>query len=94
MHMNKGILALSFVAATLNAQQPTMSISPSSPAPGALVRVTLRGVSSSVDALNGEMAGEQLHFQASSAGVWTAIGPVPGGCHRKSRSLRVDQWRD
>lgn len=77
MHMTKGFLVLSFVAAALSAQQPTMSISPSSPAPGALVRVTLRGVSSSVDALNGEMAGEQLHFQASSPGVWTAIGPVP-----------------
>lgn len=71
-----GVWSLIFAGA-LHAQQPTLSISPAAPAPGAIVRITLTDPSSSADALYGEMAGEQLHFHPTSTGVWSAIGPIP-----------------
>lgn len=70
---------LAFVAAsTARAQEPTLRISPSAPAPGAIVRLTLRD-SSATDApvrISGELSGEALHFEKAGANTWRAIGPV------------------
>jgi murein DD-endopeptidase MepM/ murein hydrolase activator NlpD len=75
--MKSAFILLVLFAIKANAQQATLSISPASPAPGSLVRITLSDPSSSADALYGEMAGEQLHFHPVANGVWSAIGPVP-----------------
>ena len=71
------LFAIALAASLVNAQAPSMSISPAAPAPGALVRITLTDPSSSADAIYGEMAGEQIHFHPVGNGVWRAIGPVP-----------------
>jgi len=75
-------LGLTIVAALLVAQsaaaQARLTISPASPPPGALVRLTLRdsGPRSSVVGVTGHMAGEPLHFTREGA-RWTAYGAVP-----------------
>ena len=72
-------LALAFAGfSSASAQQPVLRISPSAPAPGAIVRLTLQD-SSAADApirISGEMSGEILHFEKSGAYTWRAIGPV------------------
>ena len=63
---------------SVSAQQPVLRVSPSAPAPGAIVRLTLHD-SSLVDApvrISGEMSGETLHFEKSGGTTWRAIGPV------------------
>jgi murein DD-endopeptidase MepM/ murein hydrolase activator NlpD len=71
------ILAFAAVSSA-RAQAPALRISPSAPAPGAIVRLTLRD-SSATDApvrISGELSGEALHFEKSGANTWRAIGPV------------------
>lgn len=59
-------------------QAQVLRITPSVPAPGAIVRLTLVD-SGSTDALvriSGEMSGEQLHFEKTGVASWRAIGPI------------------
>ena len=60
------------------AQNPSLTISPAQPAPGAIWRLTLDAGSSadSVTRISGTMSGEQLHFMKSASGTWRAIGPI------------------
>lgn len=75
MH-SKTLIALTVLcSSTLAAQQPTLTIVPAQPAPGAIVRLTLHGVDSA-SRISGTMSGELLHFTRSSSGSWRAIGPV------------------
>ena len=57
----------------LNAQQVT--VSPSRPAPGSIVRISLD--ESSVAAIRGELGGEPLHFREAKPSQWHAIGGIP-----------------
>jgi murein DD-endopeptidase MepM/ murein hydrolase activator NlpD len=67
------------LASPLTAQGPTATITPSQPAPGAIVRIEVSDITAadSVAAVEGTMAGEPLHFVAEGARRWRAIGPVP-----------------
>ncbi len=67
-----------FIAARLDAQPLSFQISPSAPAPGALVRLNLSDSSSldSIVRISGHMSGEPLHFMKSSVNTWRAIGPI------------------
>jgi murein DD-endopeptidase MepM/ murein hydrolase activator NlpD len=59
------------------AQRPALTISPANPAPGAIVRLTLRMPDGdSALRISGLMSQEPLHFQKSSGSTWRAIGPV------------------
>jgi murein DD-endopeptidase MepM/ murein hydrolase activator NlpD len=66
------------IAARADAQAPALTISPSSPAPGAVVRLSLRtpASSDSVVRITGVMSGEPLHFAKSGVDTWRAIGPI------------------
>lgn len=74
------LLGLS-LARAVSAQTPQLTIMPTRPEPGALVRVTITGrdtlAGDSALAIRGSMAGEPLHFVAAGAGTWRAIGAVP-----------------
>ena len=73
------VVALSLAAlasASALEAQARLSIAPAQPAPGAIVRVALRGAAS-VDSITGSMAGEALHFERDSAGVWRSYGAIP-----------------
>ena len=64
----------------LAAQTARLSVAPTSPDPGALVRLTLSAPASpddSIVSISGAMAGEPLHFIASRSRTWHAIGAVP-----------------
>lgn len=66
-------------AAEVAAQQPSLTVAPSSPAPGSLVRLTLDAGASGADSVvgvTGQMSGEPLHFARTASGTWRAIGPV------------------
>ena len=66
-------------AAELSAQQAHLAVTPTRPAPGALVRLTLTAgalKSDSIVAVTGTMAGEPLHL-VRAHGAWRAIGAVP-----------------
>jgi murein DD-endopeptidase MepM/ murein hydrolase activator NlpD len=66
-------------AAALQAQSPSLTFTPAAPAPGAIVRITLRAIEppgDSVARISGTMSGEQLHFTRSGADTWRAIGPI------------------
>ena len=75
------ILATSAVLASgLGAQAAQkLSISPAHPAPGAIVRITLRDPQSAdaISSITGRLAHEALHFLPAGNGVWHAIGGVP-----------------
>jgi murein DD-endopeptidase MepM/ murein hydrolase activator NlpD len=61
------------------AQQPVVTASPSTPAPGSLVRITLTAGGTGADsiiAVTGSMSGEPLHFVRRPGASWRAIGPV------------------
>lgn len=59
------------------AQRAALTISPANPAPGAIVRLTLRMPDGdSATRISGMMSQEPLHFQKSSGSMWRAIGPV------------------
>jgi murein DD-endopeptidase MepM/ murein hydrolase activator NlpD len=70
------ILSVLFPAGVF-AQGASLRISPASPAPGSIVRITLTDSTSSADAVYGEMAGEQVHFRPVAQGTWVGYGPVP-----------------
>lgn len=57
--------------------QTRLSISPAQPAPGAIVRVTLRAPDVAADTIEGVMAGEPLHFVPAGRGVWRSFGAIP-----------------
>jgi murein DD-endopeptidase MepM/ murein hydrolase activator NlpD len=66
-------------AAGLRAQSPSLTFSPAAPAPGAIVRITLRVDESSGDSvsrISGTMSGEPLHFSRAGGDFWRAIGPI------------------
>lgn len=68
------------VSGSLGAQTSRLSVAPLRPEPGAIVRLTLHSLSprkDSIVSIRGAMAGEPLHFIASKAGTWHAIGAVP-----------------
>jgi murein DD-endopeptidase MepM/ murein hydrolase activator NlpD len=73
------LISLLVAAASAQGQSPKLEIEPSQPAPGALVRLTLTAgpLPDSVMSVTGWMAGEPLHFVATSEGTWRALGPVP-----------------
>ena len=73
-----GLLALA--STPVLAQEPRLSISPTHPKPGAIVRLTLTGATDTSDAITavtGTLAGEPLHFATASPGTRTAIGGIP-----------------
>ena len=80
--MGKAVLCAALLAIGADraaAQQPIVTASPSRPAPGSLVRLTLAaGVAQadSIVAVTGTMSGEPLHFVRREGGSWAAIGPV------------------
>jgi murein DD-endopeptidase MepM/ murein hydrolase activator NlpD len=80
--LKHAFLTASIVAAAaidLSAQSPSLTFAPASPAPGAIVRITLSVNASSDDTvarISGTMSGEPLHFTKSGVGTWRAIGPV------------------
>jgi murein DD-endopeptidase MepM/ murein hydrolase activator NlpD len=59
--------------------QARLTASPSVPAPGAIVRLTLSvpAGGDNVVSVRGALAEEPLHFIRSAAGVWHAIGGIP-----------------
>jgi murein DD-endopeptidase MepM/ murein hydrolase activator NlpD len=71
---------LTLVSGSLGAQTSRISIAPARPDPGAIVRLTLSTPARRADSIvsiRGAMAGEPLHFLASTGGKWHAIGAVP-----------------
>lgn len=68
------------LSSPLHAQRTRLTILPSRPEPGAIVRLTLRDSASRADSvisISGSMAGEPLHFIATGPRTWRAIGGVP-----------------
>ena len=68
-------------AASLPAQgqQPHLTVQPSQPKPGAIVRLTLSGATAngdSVTAITGTIGGEPLHFAPAAGGRYTALGGI------------------
>jgi len=67
-------------SSSLGAQAARLAVAPAHPEPGAIVRLTLNAPTpreDSIVSIRGAMAGEPLHFIASTAGAWHAIGAVP-----------------
>jgi murein DD-endopeptidase MepM/ murein hydrolase activator NlpD len=55
-----------------------LTVAPTRPEPGAIVRFALRtSPTDSVAGIQGSMAGEPLHFSRTRPGLWRAIGGVP-----------------
>jgi murein DD-endopeptidase MepM/ murein hydrolase activator NlpD len=78
--INTAFALCALVSGSLAAQTARLSVAPTSPAPGAIVRLTLTAPTSRADSIvsiRGAMAGEPLHFIASTGGSWHAIGAVP-----------------
>jgi len=74
--LRRSILSIVFLFAVKGEAQ-TLSISPKAPAPGAIVRLSLRPASAdTVLKISGMMSGEPLHFVKSASGTWRAIGPI------------------
>ena len=72
----RSILSIVFLFAVKGEAQ-TLSISPKAPAPGALVRLSLRpALADTILKISGMMSGEPLHFVKSASGSWRAIGPI------------------
>ena len=64
----------------LAAQAPRLSVAPTHPNPGSIVRVTLVETAPRADSvvvINGSMAGEALHFIPAGPDTWHAIGAIP-----------------
>lgn len=71
--------AIAIASATGLHAQPSLTFSPAAPAPGSIVRITLRTSAPSGDSvarISGTMSGEPLHFTKSDIDTWRAIGPV------------------
>src|SRR4051812_12935938 len=80
--------ALLWVTAVAGAQsasaRPGLSVTPAQPAPGGIVRLTLRAAGGdSVSAVQGTMAGEPLHFVRATGGEWHALGGIPVDAARR-----------
>jgi murein DD-endopeptidase MepM/ murein hydrolase activator NlpD len=78
--INTAVALCTLVSGSLAAQSSRLSIAPASPDPGAVVRLTLSTSASPADSIvsiRGALAGEPLHFIASPAGAWHALGAVP-----------------
>jgi murein DD-endopeptidase MepM/ murein hydrolase activator NlpD len=78
--INTAVAFCALMSGPLNAQSARLFIAPARPERGAIVRLTLRAPASHTDSIvsiRGALAGEPLHFIASTAGVWRAIGAVP-----------------
>src|SRR5437762_3272853 len=59
--------------------QASLAAAPTSPEPGAIVRLTLNAPSGldAIVSVRGSLASEQLHFIRAGSGVWHAIGGIP-----------------
>jgi murein DD-endopeptidase MepM/ murein hydrolase activator NlpD len=79
MRLTLALTAAFLVARSLDAQSARASLTPTRPAPGAIVRIEVRDSTSagSITRVHGTMAGEPLHFTTAGEGRWSAIGPVP-----------------
>jgi murein DD-endopeptidase MepM/ murein hydrolase activator NlpD len=78
--INIAVTLCTLVSGSLRGQAPRLSVAPARPEPGAIVRLTLSAPTlraDSIVSIRGAMAGEPLHFLASTAGKWHAIGAVP-----------------
>jgi len=76
------IASAALISASLDAQQPRLSVSPVRSSPGAIVRLTLDPTSTRRDSIieiSGQMGGEPVHFLESESRVWRAIGGIPLG---------------
>ena len=71
------IAALSLASTGAAGAQNRLTITPASPEPGALVRVTLHAQGEGLDSIAGSMSGERLHFVRDTSGVWRSFGAVP-----------------
>lgn len=71
--------------------QARLAVTPSEPAPGAIVQLALTDslAQGSVRAIRGEMAGEPLHFVEAAPGFWRALGAVPVDATDSIRALAV-----
>jgi murein DD-endopeptidase MepM/ murein hydrolase activator NlpD len=77
---NTAVVLFALVSGSLGAQSSRLSVAPARPEPGAIVRLTLNTPASPADSIvsiHGALAGEPLHFIASTAGAWHALGAVP-----------------
>lgn len=70
------LITLMAVTSAAGAQAPRLLATPSRPAPGAIVRLSLRANGSAVSSVKGTLAGEPLHFIRTDSG-WHAIGGIP-----------------
>lgn len=73
------LIPLVMLASAALEAQPTLTVTPSTPAPGSLVRLTLEAAGSGADsilAVDGHMSGEPLHFARWKGSTWRALGPV------------------
>jgi murein DD-endopeptidase MepM/ murein hydrolase activator NlpD len=78
--INTAVALCTLVSGSLGAQASRLSVAPTHPAPGAIVRLTLNPAVSPADSIvsiRGALAGEPLHFISSTAGAWHALGAVP-----------------
>jgi murein DD-endopeptidase MepM/ murein hydrolase activator NlpD len=78
--INTAVALCILVPGSLAAQSARLAVAPTSPEPGAIVRLTLSAPASrgdSIVSIRGAMAGEPLHFMPATAGAWHAIGAVP-----------------
>jgi hypothetical protein len=65
-------------ASVLDAQGARLTASTASPAPGAIVRLTLNAPGrDSIVAIRGSMSGEALHFVRNGTGAWRSFAGVP-----------------
>jgi len=71
--------------------KPRVIATPARPQPGSIVRFTL--TADSVASVHGTMAGEPLHFYASSTGTWHAIGGVPVDASRSLTARTIVEHR-
>ena len=85
------LLALPAAASTTQGQTPLIEVVPARPAPGALVRLSLKMpvTADSVIWIRGSMAGEPLHFIEAGNHTWRALGAVPidGGDKVSARAI-------
>lgn len=80
MHLRLIASLLALATAQAAAQTPTLSVAPTEPAPGSLVRLTLSAAAAADDSIvdiRGTMAGEPLRFVPGDSSTFGAIGPVP-----------------
>lgn len=67
------------IAGVVEAQTPLLTVNPAQPAPGSIVRLTLNGIfeADSLAVIEGEMAGEPLHFRRGPESAWRSLGGIP-----------------